>query len=180
PLLYPSITTVAGMRAKDFLQGWYATMASKRALEMYSWLDRNPGRAPVEIARVSRDKWGTQKRIPAAAEEHTRAAGDFGTLVHTACEQLSTGGTRPTGTELGELDATMRPQQGGFAAERIISALHSRADGGQPHRRLRPHHRRGREDRQHGAQRRQQDLQEGARGLRPAGRRGGQRRAAAR
>ena len=32
PLMYPSITTVAGMRAKDFLQGWYATMASKRAL----------------------------------------------------------------------------------------------------------------------------------------------------
>src|SRR5690625_602515 len=78
-LLYPSIATVAGMRAKDFLQGWYATMASKRALEMYSWLDRNPGRAPAEIARVSRDKWGTQKRIAAAADEHTRAAGDSGT-----------------------------------------------------------------------------------------------------
>src|SRR5690625_5150833 len=128
PLLYPSITTVAGMRAKDFLQGWYATMASKRALEMYSWLDRNPGRAPAEIARVSRDKWGTQKRIAAAAEEHTRAAGDFGTLVHTACEQWATGGTRPTGTELGEIAATMRSQQGCFAAERDLSALISRAE----------------------------------------------------
>src|SRR5690625_2289505 len=70
-------------------------MASKRALEMYSWLDRNPGRAPAEIARVSRDKWGTQKRIAAAAEEHTRAAGDFGTLVHTACEQWATGAPAP-------------------------------------------------------------------------------------
>lgn len=128
PLLYPSITTVAGMRAKDFLQGWYATMASKRALEMYSWLDRNPGRAPAEIARVSRDKWGTQKRIAAAAEEHTRAAGDFGTLVHAACEQWSAGGTRPTGAEVGEIAADMRGQQGCFATERDLGALISRAE----------------------------------------------------
>src|SRR5690625_6743361 len=74
PLLYPSITTVAGMRAKDFLQGWYATMASKRALEMYSWLDRNPGRAPAEIARVSRDRRGTQKRV--GKEGNTRTVLD--------------------------------------------------------------------------------------------------------
>ena len=74
PLMYPSITTVAGARAKDHLQGWYATMASKRALEMYSWLHRNPDRAPAEIARVTRDVWGTQKRIAAAAPEYTRTA----------------------------------------------------------------------------------------------------------
>ena len=128
PLLYPSITTVAGMRSKDFLQGWYATMASKRALEMYAWLDRNPDRAPSEIARVSRDKWGTQKRIAAAAEEHTRAAGDFGTLVHSACEQWSASGSRPTGAEVGEIAAAMRTEQGCFATERDLSALISRAD----------------------------------------------------
>src|SRR5690625_7886993 len=74
PLLYPSITTVAGMRAKDFLQGWYATMASKRALEMYSWLDRNPGRAPAEIARVSRDKRSEERRV--GKEGNTRTVLD--------------------------------------------------------------------------------------------------------
>lgn len=127
PLLYPSITTVAGMRAKDFLQGWYATMASKRALEMYSWLDRNPGRAPTEIARVSRDKWGTQKRIAAAAEEHTRAAGDFGTLVHAACEQWSRNGVRPGSPEVGEIATAMRTEQGCFATERDLESLLARA-----------------------------------------------------
>src|SRR5690625_5397133 len=68
PLMYPSITTVAGMRSKDFLQGWYATMASKRALEMYAWLDRNPDRAAAEISRVR-------------SEEHTSELQSRGHLV---------------------------------------------------------------------------------------------------
>lgn len=128
PLLYPSITNVAGMRAKDHLQGWYATMASKRALEMYSWLDRNPGRAAAEISRVSRDKWGTQKRIAAAAPEYTRTAADFGTLVHAACELWGTGGTRPTPAQVGEIAEEMRSSQGAFAAEKNPQALIARAD----------------------------------------------------
>jgi hypothetical protein len=128
PLLYPSITTVAGMRAKDFLQGWYATMASKRALEMYAWLDRNPDRAAAEISRVSRDTWGTQKRIAAAAPEYTRTAADFGTLVHAACELWGTSGTRPTGAEVGEIAESMRSSQGAFATEKDPSALITRAD----------------------------------------------------
>ncbi|MFC7374543.1 hypothetical protein ACFQS2_12715 [Brachybacterium sp. GCM10030267] len=128
PLLYPSITTVAGMRAKDHLQGWYATMASKRALEMYAWLDRNPGRAAAEIARVARDKWGTQKRIAAAATEYTRTAADFGTLVHSACELWGTSGARPTAAQIGELADHMRSSQGAFAAEKDPQALITRAD----------------------------------------------------
>lgn len=128
PLLYPSITTVSGMRAKDHLQGWYATMASKRALEMYAWLDRNPGRAAAEISRVSRDTWGTQKRIAAAAPEYTRTAADFGTLVHAACELWGTSGSRPTGDEVSGLAESMRAGQGAFAAEKDPRALVSRAD----------------------------------------------------
>ena len=126
PLMYPSITTVAGMRAKDFLQGWYATMASKRALEMYSWLDRNPQRAPAEISRVTRDKWGTQKRIAAAAEEYTRTAADFGTLVHAVCEQWGTSGSRPDAEVIGGIVERMRTEQGCFAAEQDPQALLAR------------------------------------------------------
>ncbi|MGP9843481.1 hypothetical protein [Brachybacterium sp. 107] len=127
PLLYPSITNVAGMRAKDFLQGWYATMASKRALEMYSWLDRNPDRAAAEISRVSRDRWGTQKRIAAAAPEYTRTTADFGTLVHAACELWGTSGSRPSDAEIGELADSMRASQGAFATEKDPQALIARA-----------------------------------------------------
>ncbi|MCT1654048.1 PD-(D/E)XK nuclease family protein [Brachybacterium muris] len=127
PLMYPSITTVAGMRAKDHLQGWYATMASKRALEMYAWLDRNPERAPAEIARVSRDKWGTQKRIAAAAEEYTRSAADFGTFVHTLCELWGTSGTRPDRAAITEVAAQQREASGAFAAERDLDGLLDRA-----------------------------------------------------
>src|SRR5699024_335277 len=148
PLMYPSITTVAGMRAKDFLQGWYATMASKRALEMYSWLDRNPHRAPAEISRVTRDRWGTQKRIAAAAEEYTRSAADsgtlvhavseacdssgsrppadFGTLVHAVCEEWGTSGSRPDADVIGEIVERMRAEQGCFASEKDPQALLSR------------------------------------------------------
>ena len=126
PLMYPSITTVAGMRAKDFLQGWYATMASKRALEMYSWLDRNPHRAPAEISRVTRDRWGTQKRIAAAAEEYTRTAADFGTLVHAACEEWGTSGSRPDADVIGEIVERMRTEQGCFASEKDPQALLNR------------------------------------------------------
>lgn len=128
PLMYPSITTVAGMRAKDFLQGWYATMASKRALEMYAWLDRNPHRAAEEISRVTRDRWGTQKRIAAAAPEYTRTAADFGTLVHAVCEDWGTSGTRPDGARIGEIAAQMRADQGCFADEKDPQALIARAE----------------------------------------------------
>ena len=128
PLMYPSITTVAGMRAKDFLQGWYATMASKRALEMYAWLDRNPHRAAEEISRVARDRWGTQKRIAAAAPEYTRTAADFGTLVHAVCEDWGTSGTRPDGARIGEIAAQMRADQGCFADEKDPQALIARAE----------------------------------------------------
>lgn len=128
PLMYPSITTVAGMRAKDFLQGWYATMASKRALEMYAWLDRNPHRAAEEISRVTRDRWGTQKRIAAAAPEYTRTAADFGTLVHAVCEDWGTSGTRPDGARIGEIAAQMRADHGCFADEKDPQALIARAE----------------------------------------------------
>lgn len=128
PLMYPSITTVAGMRAKDHLQGWYATMASKRALEMYAWLDRNPHRAAEEISRVTRDRWGTQKRIAAAAPEYTRTAADFGTLVHAVCEDWGTSGTRPDGARIGEIAAQMRADQGCFADEKDPQALIARAE----------------------------------------------------
>ncbi len=128
PLMYPSITTVAGMRAKDFLQGWYATMASKRALEMYSWLDRNPQRAAAEISRVTRDKWGTQKRIAAAAPEYTAAAADFGTLVHAACEDWGRTGIRPAPAQVGEIAERMRAEHGAFAAEKDPRALIQRAE----------------------------------------------------
>ena len=127
PLMYPSITTVAGMRAKDFLQGWYATMASKRALEMYAWLDRNPDRAAAEISRVTRDRWGSQKRIAAAAEEYTRTASDFGTLVHTVCEDWGTSGTRPDADHIGQVAEQMRAGQGAFASERDMAGLIGRA-----------------------------------------------------
>ncbi|PMC75365.1 PD-(D/E)XK nuclease family protein [Brachybacterium sp. UMB0905] len=127
PLMYPSITTVAGMRAKDFLQGWYATMASKRALEMYQWLDRNPDRAAQEISRVTRDRWGSQKRIAAAAEDYTRAAADFGTLVHAACEEWGRSGTRPSDADIGQIASEMRSAQGAFAAEKDPAALVDRA-----------------------------------------------------
>ncbi|MDN5687355.1 MAG: hypothetical protein L0G94_11875 [Brachybacterium sp.] len=128
PLLYPSITTVSGMRAKDFLQGWYATMASKRALEMYAWLDRNPDRAAAEISRVSRDRWGSQKRIAAAAPEYTRSAADFGTLVHAACELWGTSGSRPSADEVGGIAESMRAEQGAFVTEKDPGALIARAD----------------------------------------------------
>lgn len=127
PLVYPSITNVAGMRAKDHLQGWYATMASKRALEMFAFLDRNPQRASAEIARVSRDRWGTQKRIAAAAPEHTRNAADFGTLVHAACESWGRDGSRPSRDEVSALAEQMRAEQGAFATERGLDALLDRA-----------------------------------------------------
>ncbi|MCS6710721.1 PD-(D/E)XK nuclease family protein [Brachybacterium sp. EF45031] len=123
PLVYPSITTVAGMRAKDHLQGWYATMASKRALEMYDWLDRNPQRAPAEISRVTRNRWQTQKRIAAAAEEHTRAAADLGTLVHALCEQWARSGSRPTAADAEETMQAQRERDGSFAADRDPAAL---------------------------------------------------------
>ncbi|WP_114854941.1 hypothetical protein [Brachybacterium sp. YJGR34] len=127
PLLYPSITTVAGMRAKDFLQGWYATMASQRALDMYAWLERNPDRATAEIARVTRDRRRSQQRIAAAAPEYTRTAADFGTLVHAACEDWGTSGTRPTPARIGEIAEQMRSEQGAFSAEKDPAALLARA-----------------------------------------------------
>jgi hypothetical protein len=128
PLVYPSITTVAGMRAKDHLQGWYATMASKRALEMFSFLDRHPERASAEISRVSRDRWGTQKRIAAAAEDYTRGTSEFGTLVHAACEQWGRDGTRPDHEAVTGIADAMRSEQGAFAKERSVDDLLRRVD----------------------------------------------------
>ncbi|PWH05644.1 hypothetical protein DEO23_10530 [Brachybacterium endophyticum] len=127
PVVYPSITTVAGMRAKDHLQGWYATMASKRALEMYAWLDRNPDRAASEISRVSQDRWGAQKRIAAAAEEHTRIASEFGTLVHAACEDWGRSGERPSRDHVAGIAESMRGSEGAFAREPDAGALLDRA-----------------------------------------------------
>lgn len=127
PLVYPSITTVAGMRAKDHLQGWYATMASKRALEMYAWLDRNPGRAAAEISRVSHDRWGVQKRIAAAAPEYTRRASDFGTLVHAVCEDWGRSGTRPGRDAVAAAVESMRTATGAFGDESSLDALLDRA-----------------------------------------------------
>ena len=127
PLVYPSITTVAGMRAKDHLQGWYGTMAAKRALEMYAWLDRNPHRAHAEISRVARDKWGTQKRIAAAAADYTRTAADFGTLVHALCEDWAVDGARPGRERVVERIEEMRTVSGAFADERSLDALLQRA-----------------------------------------------------
>ncbi|UYG16267.1 PD-(D/E)XK nuclease family protein [Brachybacterium huguangmaarense] len=127
PLVYPSITTVAGMRAKDHLQGWYAAMASKRALEMYSWLDRNPARAQTEISRVTRDRWGSQKRIAAAAEEHTRRASDFGTLVHAVCEDWERSGQRPDRAAVAAHVEAMRTGSGAFATEPSLDDLLQRA-----------------------------------------------------
>lgn len=128
PLVYPSITTVAGMRAKDHLQGWYATMASKRALEMFSFLDRHPERASAEISRVSRDRWGTQKRIAAAAEDYTRGTSEFGTLVHAACEQWGRDGARPDREAVTAIAESMRSEQGAFAKERSVDDLLRRVD----------------------------------------------------
>lgn len=129
PLVHPSITTVAGIRAKDHLMGWHSTMAAKRALEMYAWLDRNPGRAQAEIARVTRDRWGTQKRIAAAAGDHTRQASDFGTLVHAACEDWARSGQRPSRADIAERIEQMRAGSGAFAAERSLDGLLDRVAG---------------------------------------------------
>lgn len=123
PLVYPSITTVAGMRAKDHLQGWYATMASKRALEMYAWLDRNPGRAQAEISRVTRDRWASQKRIAAAAAEHTRRASEFGTLVHAVCEDFERSSQRPDRAAIAAQVEELRTGSGAFATERSLDEL---------------------------------------------------------
>jgi len=126
--LYPSITTVAGMRAKDHLQGWYATMASKRALEMFDYLRRNPDRASEEIRRVTSSKWGTQKKIAAAAEDYTRRASDFGTYVHALCEDWERSGSRPTRQDMSDKAAQLRADAGALAQERSLDDLLTRAD----------------------------------------------------
>lgn len=123
PLVHPSITTVAGMRSKDHLQGWYASMASQRALEMYSWLDRNPQRAQAEISRVTRDRWGSQKRIAAAAGEHTRRASEFGTLVHAICEDWGRTAERPDRDAVTASIEAMRTSSGAFATEKSLDDL---------------------------------------------------------
>ncbi|MFC0674249.1 PD-(D/E)XK nuclease family protein [Brachybacterium hainanense] len=125
--VYPSITNVAGMRAKDHLQGWYATMASKRALEMFDYLQRNPERASEEIRRVTSAKWGTQKKIAAAAEDYTRRAADFGTFVHALCEDWERSGVRPGREEMSALAAQLRQEAGALAQERSLEDLVSRA-----------------------------------------------------
>lgn len=127
PPLYPSITTVAGMRAKDHLQGWYATMASKRALEMFDYLRRNPERASEEIRRVTASKWGTQKKIAAAAEDYTRRASDFGTFVHALCEDWERSGTRPTREDMSARAAQLRAEAGALSQERSLEDLLDRA-----------------------------------------------------
>lgn len=126
-LIYPSITTVAGMRAKDSLQEWYARMAGQRALDMFAYLDRNPGRAHEEIRRVARDRWGTQKKIAAAAADYTQSAADFGTFVHALCEDWSRCGERPSRVDMGERATELRGA-GMFARETNLAALLDRAD----------------------------------------------------
>jgi hypothetical protein len=115
--VYPSITNIAGQRAKDFLGPWHARLAGERAVEMYSWLDRNPDRALAEISRISRDPRGTQRKIAAAAEESGRRAADFGTLVHAACEQWERTGTRPDQDWIVAAIAEAR-ERGAFARDR--------------------------------------------------------------
>lgn len=117
PAVYPSITTVAGMRSKEFLQGWHGRMAGKRALEMFAFLDRNPDRAPSEIRRVLADQHGSTRRIAEAAPDHTRRAADFGTLVHALCEQWERDGTRPDAEQIAARIDEMR-SRGSFTRER--------------------------------------------------------------
>lgn len=126
-LVHPSITTVAGMRSKDHLNDWYARMASQRALDMFTYLDRNPTRAFDEIRRVSRDKWTTQKRIAAAAPDYTKRAADFGTFVHALCELWERDGTRPTDTAISDLATTMRSAGDTLSLERNLGDLVRRA-----------------------------------------------------
>ena len=132
-LIYPSITTVAGMRAKDHLNGWYAHKASERALEMYAWLDRNPQRAAQEISRVARNKWDAQKRIAAAAPEYTARAADFGTLVHAVCEEWGRSGQRPSEDAITGIAETMRAEHGQLGSERdphdLLRRVAVRLDG---------------------------------------------------
>src|SRR5699024_8588123 len=64
----------------------------------------------------------------AAAEDYTRSAADFGTLVHAACEQWGRDGRRPTRDDVGDLAAQMRSDQGSFAAEKDLQRLLDRAD----------------------------------------------------
>ncbi|MDO5644943.1 MAG: hypothetical protein Q4G21_04525 [Dermabacter sp.] len=127
-LVHPSITTVAGMRAKDHLNEWYARMASQRALDMFAYLDRHPTRAMDEIRRVSRDKWTTQKRIAAAAQDYTKTAADFGTFVHALCENWSRSGTRPSPTDISDLATQLRHDSDLLSLETNLGALVERAD----------------------------------------------------
>ncbi|MBV7412094.1 PD-(D/E)XK nuclease family protein [Dermabacteraceae bacterium TAE3-ERU27] len=122
PLLYPSITTVSGMRHKEFLQTWYASMAGKKALEMFEFLSRNPHRAEAEIRRVVGRKWETQKKIAAAASDYTQKAADFGTLVHALCEDFERDLSMPTRQQIAERATAMR-EGGAFANESSLSDL---------------------------------------------------------
>lgn len=122
-LMYPSITTISGMRAKDSLNGWYAHKASERALEMYAWLDRNPHRAQSEISRVARNKWTTQKAIAAAAPEYTARAADFGTLVHAVCEEWGRSSQRPTPDAISAMAEQMKTESGMLASEDNLQNL---------------------------------------------------------
>lgn len=115
--VYPSITNVAGQRAKDFLGPWHGRMAGERAVQMYSWLERNPDRAAAEIARISRDPRGTQRKIAAAAEESGRRSADLGTLVHAACEEWERTGSRPDQDWVLAAIGAAR-ERGSFARER--------------------------------------------------------------
>ncbi|QEU11984.1 hypothetical protein [Dermabacter vaginalis] len=127
-LVHPSITTVAGMRAKDHLNGWYARMASKRALEMFSYLDRNPSRAFDEIRRVNRNSWTTQKRIAEAAPDYTKTTADFGTYVHALCEAWERSGERPTESDMRELATEMRSGGDLLSLETNLGELVGRAN----------------------------------------------------
>ncbi len=132
PLVYPSITTVAGMRHKEYLQGWYASMAGKRAVDMFAYLNRNPDRAGAEIRRVCANHWGTRKKIAAAAEDHSKAAADFGTLVHALCEDWERSGARPDHDSIVARATAMRTE-GAFSTERdlpdLLRRVGTRLDG---------------------------------------------------
>lgn len=127
-LIHPSITTVAGMRAKDHLNGWYARMASKRALEMFSYLDRNPSRAFDEIRRVNRNSRTTQKRIAEAAPDYTKTTADFGTYVHALCEAWERSGERPTDADMRDLATEMRSGGDLLSMETNLGELVRRAN----------------------------------------------------
>lgn len=126
-LIYPSITTVAGMLSREHLNDWYAMMAGQRALDMFAYLDRNPQIAQLEIKRVTRNKWGTKKKIAQAAPDYTKVAADFGTFVHTLCEIWGREQVKPTQSQITDLAIELRNSANLLSLETNLPDLVQRA-----------------------------------------------------